>query len=212
MWDTTWRPPIILGELLPVRPCRIPPGIPRDTMGRFVCALMCGASPGTLRNVVKRALTGSTCGAHPRDTQKDLGGPVTHELMGHIPGDTHLYMGELLWDYVRHSQAQNIPGGPLQGWDILHDQLEAGSQEMWGLWPMWPFYPQAWGHFGIHFDYWEQPPPFPASWGQTYYLGLAILLLKLLSKLAGPGAISTLSGDLAYHCCAPLGKKLQFNF
>lgn len=58
----------------------------------------------------------------------------------------------------------------------------------------------------------NSPPPFPASWGQTYYLGLAILLLKLLSKLAGPGAISTLSGDLAYHCCAPLGKKLQFNF
>lgn len=36
-------------------------------------------------------------------------------------------------------------------------------------------------------------------------------MLRLLSKLAGLGAILTLSGDLAYHCCAPLGKKLQFN-
>lgn len=41
----------------------------------------------------------------------------------------------------------------------------------------------------------NRTPPPPE--GQIYYLGLAILLLRLLSKLAGLGAILTLSGDLA---------------
>lgn len=74
---------------------------------------------------------------------------------------------------------------------------------------MGPFYPQAQVHFDIHFDTENSTPP-PTLGGQTYYWGLAIPLLRLLSKLAGLGAIVTLSGDVAYHSCAPLGRKLRF--
>lgn len=74
---------------------------------------------------------------------------------------------------------------------------------------MGPFYPQAQVHFDIHFDTENSTPP-PTLGRQTYYWGLAILFLRLLSKLAGLGAILTLAGDLAYHSCAPLGKKLRF--
>lgn len=74
---------------------------------------------------------------------------------------------------------------------------------------MGPFYAQAQVHFDIHFDTENSTPP-PTLGGQTYYWGLAILFLRLLSKLAGLGAILTLTGDLAYHSCAPLGKKLRF--
>lgn len=57
------------------------------------------------------------------------------------------------------------------------------------------FTPTGLGHFYIHFDN-SEPHSFLPPKGQTYYLDLAILLLTLLSKLAGLGAILTLSDDL----------------
>lgn len=71
------------------------------------------------------------------------------------------------------------------------------------------FSPQAWGHLHIHFGYWALQP-FPTPERQTDYLGLAILLLRSLPKLAGLGAILLLSGDLAYQLLQE-ATKLPFN-
>lgn len=181
------------------------PGSSQRYLGKICLWTDIWGSPGALINAVKGSLickhTWDALGIPRKTCQSWAHG--THPWR--LP---HLHE-KLLWELCETLLGSQHSGGPSPG--LRHPVWSTWGRIQWNLriTTLGTFLPTGLGAFWYPFWYWEQhPSPHPRERNLLLRSGNSFVAVTI--KTGWPGSHFTLSGDLAYHSCAPLGKKLRF--